>query len=216
MTKKTNSNDHEKPAEKRIVQGTEYKDSMLKKAATVFFSEDLDSIGNSIVDDYIKPRVEDFAKDSVRRTKEMIVDSISSAAEVFFLGDSKRKKKSSTGEYNGQKVNVTYYTAYDSDNGYYYKKEADDIHDAVFDEQRRSTRLKRVRITDYKKAQEVLTMLIRLSKQHPYVTVAQYYQLVGMDTSKLDFYYGWKSFAGVRVISVNGGYLIDLPKPIEL
>lgn len=202
----------ERHVHKPIVQGKEIEKTRLQKAVGVFFSEDLDSIKGSIVDDYIRPRARDFVTDTIRKTKEMIVDNITSAAEIIFFGDSKKKNK--TGEYNGQKVNyVSYYTgdAYDG-NTYYYSNDESPVKRP----EKPANVLRRVYIPSYRKAEEVLTELLSLSKRYPAVSVADYYQLVSVPTTKADFSIGWFDLVGVDIAHTRDGYIINLPKPVSL
>lgn len=193
-----------------VTKGTVVEKSRLQKAASIFFEEDMDSIKDSIVDDYIKPRAKDFLKDSIRKVKEYLVENITAAAEIFFFG--KTDKANRKGTYNGQKVN--YVTYYNNDGSYDYygnNRSSATSRDPV-------TSLKRVGIVSQGKAEEVLTELIALSKRYQAVPVADYYQLVGISPTKEDYNYGWFDFVGVRVVydSSIGKYVLTLPKPVPL
>lgn len=193
-----------------ITEGKVVEKSKLQKAASIFFEEDMDSIKDSIVDDYIKPRAKDFLRDSIRKVKEYLVENITAAAEIFFFG--KTDKANRKGTYNGQKVNYVSY--YGNDGGYSYygnNRNANTARDPV-------TSIRRVSIPSFGKAEAVLTELIAIARKYNAATTADYYQLVGVTPSKEDFNFGWFDFVGVQVIydSSSGGYILTLPKPVPL
>ena len=199
---------------KAIVEGKEVEKTALQKALGVFISEDLDSIKGSIMEDYVKPRATEYVKDTIRKAKETIVDLSTSALEVMLFGDSKKGNK--TGTYNGQKINyVSYYNGgnqYDSGSyGYYTKAEEITKPDPV-------TRIRSIYIPSYRKAEEVLTELLSLTKRYPAASVADYYQLVNMPTTKQDYMFGWTDsmLKGTSVVHTRDGYVVNLPKPMPL
>lgn len=202
-----------KHVHKSIVQGKEVEKTKLQKAIGVFISEDLDSIKGSIMEDYIKPRFRDYVKETIRKGKEAIVDSFTSALEIMLFGDSKKKNK--TGDYNGQKINyVSYYTGgnqYGENYGYYTR--SNDL-----PKQDPATRLRNIYIPSYRKAEEVVTELIALADHYTAVSIADYYQLVGIPTTKQDYMFGWTAgnIRGASVLHTRDGYVINFPKPIPL
>ncbi len=198
---------------KAIADGKEIDKTKLQKAIGVFISEDLDSIKGSIMEDYIKPRFRDYVKETIRKGKEAIIDSSTSALEIMLFGDSKKKNK--TGDYNGQKVNyVSYYTGgnqYGESYGYYTKSNDAPKPDPA-------TRLRTIYIQSYRNAEEVVTELISLADRYTAVSIADYYQLVGVPTTKQDYMFGWtkQSIRGASVVHTRDGYTINFPKPIPL
>ena len=69
-----------------ITHTEEHKDSTLMKAAKVFFSEDIDHVTDSIVDEFVKPRAMSFGMDLVKKIKEFLFDSITDFAGSIFFG----------------------------------------------------------------------------------------------------------------------------------
>ena len=195
---------------KAVTSGKVEEKSKLQKAAALFFEEDMDSIKGSIMDGYIKPKANEFMKDSIRKVKEFIVDNITGAAEIIFFGSTK-KRGNGSGWYNGSKVNyVSYYNGgYDYDGGY----RSEPKHEMDRDP---NTHLKRIVISSYGKAQEVLGELIGFTKRYSVATVGDYYQLVDLTPTNIDFGYGWFDLVSVQIVKVSGGYMIDLPKPVPL
>lgn len=65
-------------------------------------------------------------------------------------------------------------------------------------------------------AEEVLTTLIELVDQYGIATIADFYDLVGLETTFVDFKYGWDNVSRVDIVRVRDGYVINLPRPIQL
>jgi hypothetical protein len=65
-------------------------------------------------------------------------------------------------------------------------------------------------------ANEVLENLIELISKFEQATVADLYDLTGIDPTHTDYKWGWKDLRGARVSRVRNGYLLDLPQPEPL
>lgn len=195
----------ELPKHEAVTTGKIEEKSKLQKAVGVLIAEDIDDIQKSIVDDYIRPRFKDFCKESVRKMKEFIVDSITGAAETVFFGKTSRK----TGSYKGEKVNYVKY--YSGESGYKVSSDRDDNVARDSD-----VLLKRIVIESYGKAKEVKNELQHDLEHYKAVTVATYYQLTGVPTVKRDYDYGWHKLADIEIIETKGGYILALPKPVPL
>ena len=219
--KDTKGNDIVPHITKPAVKSEEIKDSAFKKAAKVFFSEDIDHVTDSVMDDFVKPRAKSFGLDLIKKVKEFLYDSITDFAGSIFFG------KSSSGGYtynkNGSKY--TSYSKYSSpysgygdpdeyywSNGTYYKgsqQPKETIrHDIVRE------RL----IKDAGEAQKViddLRYIIRTSKEH-YAYVGDYYADVGAPVDKMDYEFIWinNMLDNCKPRYVGKGYVLDLPKPI--
>lgn len=193
-----------KHVHKSITTGKVVEKSKLEKALALFFSEDAESFKGSIMDDYIRPRTKEFLADSIRKFKQFIFDNFVGAAEIIFFGKTKGSQK--RGFYNGQEVN--YYSYYTSDGEYVRREERRDRDP--------ETHLKRIVISEYGKAKQVLGELIGFCKHYKKATVADYYQLVELAPSEIDFSYGWFDLTAASIIETRGGYIIDFPKPIPL
>lgn len=62
-------------------------------------------------------------------------------------------------------------------------------------------------------ANEVIEQLIELISRFERATVADLYDLVGIDSTHTDYKWGWTDLRGARATRVGRGYLLDLPQP---
>lgn len=65
-------------------------------------------------------------------------------------------------------------------------------------------------------AENVLAMMDELISEYKIVSVADLYDLVGIDGSYTDNRYGWTNIRTASVVRVRDGYMIKLPKPQPL
>lgn len=65
-------------------------------------------------------------------------------------------------------------------------------------------------------AEGVLQQLIYSIKRYGYVSILDYYDLVGVRTRPSDDKYGWINLNSASVERVNGGYLLRLPKAMPI
>jgi hypothetical protein len=72
-------------------------------------------------------------------------------------------------------------------------------------------------IASRQEAEEVLDRMYDLISQYDAVTVAELYELTGLESSHTDQKWGWEDLRGSGVGRVRGGgYLLELPEPISL
>lgn len=196
--------DHDGVTEGKVVEKTPF-----QKAAGAFFAEDLDNIKASIYSDYIRPRFNQFIHDSIRRVKEFISDTSHGMLDSFLFGQSRDSRSSYRGSnsnyvkfYNGSEYGGSY-------NSNYYRTGSSDSSG--------STRLKIVTIPSYGKAREVLNDLRADIQKYACTSVGNYYQLVKVNPTKLDFAYGWRDIpADTPIEYYKGEYIIKLPLPVSL
>lgn len=214
-----------------ITHTEEHKDSTLMKAAKVFFSEDIDHVTDSIVDEFVKPRAMSFGMDLVKKIKEFLFDSITDFAGSIFFGrgpngntynrnGSSYTSYSKYGKgYNNYPSGYNYNSYSEPDNYYYYNGSYyrnDQPHGAV-----RHDIVRERPIESEGKALEVLNTLkhvIRTSNDH-YVYVADYYIAIGVKPETLDtldYEYIWSGsmLDKCKPRYTRGGWVLDLPKPI--
>lgn len=67
-----------------------------------------------------------------------------------------------------------------------------------------------------KEAKEVLKSLRNLLTDYEFVTIADFNDLVGIDSDYRDNLHGWHRLEGVSIERVVNGYIIILPDPIKL
>jgi len=58
--------------------------------------------------------------------------------------------------------------------------------------------------------------MIEIIDQYDFASVADYYDLLGLETTPIDNKWGWTYLNNVQVRQVRQGYVIDLPPAEEL
>lgn len=191
----------EKKVEK-IVTGTvvKQKKSLGKRFSENFLGEDSKSVGEYIVTEVLVPN-----------TKDLIVEIVKSAIEMFMWGE--RRSKGSSRHGGGKQ-----YTSYGS---YFSDKSSDRDRGYGRREMSRSARARHdfdeILITDRGEAEEVLSHMYDLCEDYGMVSVADFYDMVGVDADFTDQKYGWTDMRGVKPVRVRGGFVLDLPraKPLD-
>lgn len=177
----------EKKVEK-IISGSakSKKKSGLQKITNVFVPEDVDDVKSYIFEDIVVPAVKDIILDAVRA----------------FLGvnGNPRGKSSSASKISYRK--------------YYDDRERRD---------RESTNRTRtgyeyddVILDNRGEAEDVLSRMDELIDTYGVVSVADFYDLVGITGNYTDNKYGWSDIRNASVVRVREGYMIKLPKALPL
>jgi hypothetical protein len=65
-------------------------------------------------------------------------------------------------------------------------------------------------------AEEVIDRLFDVVSRYGSASVADLYELVGLDSTHTDHKWGWEELTGAGVSRIRGGYLLDLPEPEPL
>lgn len=73
-----------------------------------------------------------------------------------------------------------------------------------------------VLIEDRAEAEEVLSRMYDYWETYGIVSLAEYYDLVGVAGDFTDNKWGWDNLKGSRILRVRDGYIVDLPKMIPL
>lgn len=71
-------------------------------------------------------------------------------------------------------------------------------------------------ISSRSEAEEVIDRLFDLLSRHGSASVADLYELTGVQSSHVDMKWGWTELRGARAIGRNGRYMLDLPEPEPL
>ena len=192
--KKTDDDDKKLPEKKveAVVQGRRKKRGLGRRIADTFVADDVTtgSVKEYILGDVIVPAVVDLFLDVVQNSLEMI-----------FFGTAKgyRKRKSDTGK-NG-KVNYKGMSEGKRD----ISRRSRSLHD--FDD---------VQFDSKGEAEEVLDRLVEYIDDYGQATVADFYNLAGVTSDFTDQKYGWTNLSEAKSKRINGGYIVVLPKPVEL
>lgn len=179
---------HEKKL-KQIVTDTAImkKKSELRKLVDVFISDDIVNVKSYVFLDVIVPTV-----------KKAITDVV---AIVLYGGKARKGSGSETrfsyqSYYNDSQNRTSYGAAYQN-------RPFDNLDDIV--------------IEDRGKAEEALIYLEEAVDMYGSVSVADYYDVVGIkDHNYTNNKYGWDNLTSAKIIRVRGGWMIKLPRVIPL
>lgn len=201
------ANEPEKHVHKPVTEGKVVEKSKFEKAVSLFFAEDVNTVTDSIMDDFIKPRLKQFGKEANLKFRQFVAESVKGCVDILIFGNT--KKGSSSSSYYGSGTYKNYSVHYSDEygnsysNGYSYDTDAYGF--------------KFITVPSYGACEEVKSELIDILKHYNKASVADYYELCGAPVSKTDYNYGWKnSLSDVNIITYKDGYLLDLPRPRPL
>jgi hypothetical protein len=171
----------------RVANAKTRKKGEVRKLADAFIAEDIKSVKDYVIQDVLIPAA-----------KKAIVEMFDSGINMLVYGESKPKNR----DRRDSRVSYTKY----------YERERD---------YERGTRT-RVRGYDYddiildtrREAEEVLDRMQDLIDTYGMVSVADLYDLVGINGSYTDNKYGWTRLRDADVQRVRDGYLLKLPKAL--
>ena len=161
----------------------------IQKVASMFIAEDLKTVKDHILKDVAVPKLQDFFADLMIATINMI-----------FHGDD-RPRNNYSGSY-AQPNRVSYNQYSGRNNNQARPAAAINYQDVIF--------------SSRGDAEEVLSQMIDAISTYNCVSVADFYDLVGMTSNYTDNKYGWYDMRSAYVQAVNSGYIIRLPKPVAL
>lgn len=166
------------------------KKSEVRKLTDVFIAEDTSTVKSHIFNDVIVPNV-----------KNLLFETIKTAAEMMLFGEVRRDKNRS-----GSKV--SYRSYYD---------EKDRRKDSSSPRVRSGVDFEDIEFETRSDAQSVLDTMIDIVDSYGVISIGDMYDLAGITTTNYAIQkYGWKDIRdvkGARVARIpNGSYIIDLPK----
>lgn len=167
------------------------KKNSLQKMTRSIIAEDAESVKSYVLIDVILPAV-----------KKAIYDTVVGGAEMFLFGEKGYNKKSS----GASKISYTNY----------------------YDGGRKSTTASRIRSGNYYdfddifvesrgEAEDVLNRMDELLEIYKVVSVADFYDLLGVTCDYTDNKYGWTHLKNAEIIRTRDGYKFKMPKvsPID-
>lgn len=160
----------------------------IQKVASMFIAEDLKTVRDHILKDVAVPKLQDFFADLMIATINMI-----------FHGDD--RPRSSYNNY-AQPSRVSYNRYANQSNQQRPVAAQINYQDVIF--------------SSRGDAEEVLNQMVDAVASYGTVSVADFYDLVGMTANYTDNKYGWYDIRNAYVQPVSGGYIIKLPKPVAL
>lgn len=182
----------EKKVEK-VINGTAKvrKKRESSKFADVFISEDASNVKNYIFMDVLVPAI-----------KKAVVDVVVNGIEMMVYGESGKSDRRRT---NTDRVS---YRNYYDDRG--------DRGRPQEDRGRSRYNYDEVVIPSRGEAERVLTCMDELIEEYGRVSVADFYDLVGVTCEHTDYNYGWYNIRNASASRVRDGYVIRFPKVMPL
>lgn len=186
----------EKKIEK-VISGTAKtkKKSEIQKFTDVFVSEDMNSVKSYIVMDVIVPAV-----------KKAISDVVTNGIDMLLYGESGNRNNK-----KNRASNVSYRSYYES---------RDDRRDRSFDRgysgRQAGYNFDNIILDNRGEAEDVLTRMDELIETYNIVSVADFYDLVGVSGNYTDNKYGWTDLRSASIVRTRDGYMIKLPKALPL
>lgn len=186
--------------------------SIGKKFKDVFFGGDLKSAARFAVADILLPGFRDLLFDMLTRSSEAIIGG----SKRVIYGESVYERRRPP-EYRSR---ILYNNIITRD---VYPRDPRESRDPRFARERSRLpdryREERPGINDIILAQKedaelVVEQLIDIIDKYDYVSLADFYKLLGWASSAIDFKWGWTYLHNVEIRQVRDGWLIDLP-PLE-
>lgn len=162
------------------------KKSGLQKITNVFVPEDVEDVKSYIFEDIVVPAVKDIILDAVKA--------------VLGVNGSSRGKGSTASKVSYRK--------------YYDDRERRDYSGVT--RTRSGYEYDDVIIENRGEAEDVLSRMDELISTYGLVSVADFYDLVGISGNYTDNKYGWTDIRSASVVRVRDGYMIKLPKALPL
>lgn len=139
--------------------------------------------------------------------KDIVVNSLTSGINMAVYGDD-RPRGGRAYNRNGSRVNYTSYSSSPERNRTAPSRDTNRRNDVGYYE-----------LEDRDSARKVLEGLLDLARQYQYATVADYYDMIGVETEFTHANFGWSydTLVTTPIMSAGrNGYIIDLPRPVEL
>lgn len=171
------------------------------KLSETFLEDDARSVGSYIFWDILIPSA-----------KNLIADMVTKSIDMFFWGGDSRSDNRTYRERNRSYVN------YGSYSDHRPKRDRDRYSYSAADRKPRSARMTfdDIIFDNRQEAENVLSIMIDHLDQYDEVTVADFYDLIGFDSTYTDRDWGWDNLGSSYVDRVRNGYIIRFPRVIGL
>lgn len=161
------------------------KKSGFRKLVDAFIQEDATTVKNYIWNEVLVPAV-----------KKTFSDTVTNALDMFLWGKNGGRRP------RGNAERVSYRSYYDRPSSSYRepdrRQKSYDYDDVILDSR--------------EEADEVLARMEELLSDYKVVSVADFYDLVGITGKTTDNNYGWTDLRNAAVVRDRDGYLIKLPR----
>ncbi|MFT8426420.1 hypothetical protein [Liquorilactobacillus hordei] len=183
---------------KKVASATTRKKGVMERLVTNMIGPDgVPGIGKYISKEIIGPALKDLA-----------VNSLTSAINMMFYGSQQGRRGGYQG-YNGPTTNYRPQTNYQRSYSPYGPSTPTT---APNNTPRRDFNSEDYVLNSRNEALDVLTQLQDQVQQYGLASLADFYDLIGVDTTYADNNYGWKDLRMAKQIVVRGGYALRLPR----
>jgi hypothetical protein len=197
------SDDQEAPSTERvpsekIISGVvvERKPTLGSKIRETFLGVSAREVGSHVVTDVLIPQF-----------RVMIADAGTQMVERLILGDSAMARRNNSGTSTSSRYRNTGFTNYNKFAG--SSKEEEPAYT-------RSNEVREVVVETRGDAQAVLDELFGIIDRYGAVSVATFYELVGITGKFTDNQWGWTNLNTAGVSRVREGFRIELPRPVSI
>lgn len=172
------------------------KKGFFNKFKNSMVSEDANSVGEYVVKDIVLPTLKDLIFNAVRGSLEMIL-----------WGSASGKRGKSNIPYNSLNSNgMYYYNGNNIKNDIPKRSKSMDYFD-----------VNNIMFKNRIDAEEALSTLQMALEEYPSVSIADFYDALGMSAPHTAYNYGWTNLTGADIRPYRGEYYINFPpyKPIK-
>lgn len=164
----------------------------LRKLRDVFISEDAGNLKTYVFMDILVPTI-----------KKAISDIVRDGVDMILYGESGRGSKNSRS---------SSYVSYRDYSGSSRDRDRDRDRSP-----RRGREIDDIIIDSRREAEDVLSNLDGIMEAYKVVSVADYYDLLGVTPEYTDNRYGWTNIRNAEVVRAReGGYIVKMPRPIPI
>ena len=191
-----NGASQDQPKFEKVTKGkvTVKKKNELQKLADIFIAEDLRNVKKVIIYDMVIPAVRD-----------LIVSIFTNSVNLTFYGQN-GARPNQYNTYTPPPQTASYSRYYNQ--GYVQQNQAQPGNDL--------SSFQQITFNTRRDAEAVLDQMFASINQYGKVSIADYYDLVGISSDYTDFNYGWYDLRGTMIRPVAGGFMIMLPKSCAL
>lgn len=178
---------------KKITTGTvvRKKKSFINSFSETFLGDTTKNVVNYILFDVLVPAA-----------KNTISEMISTGIEMLLYGEPRRNRR------DKRSSHVSY--------GNYYNRDRDRERERPIERNRGRHTFDDVVIDTRAEAEEVLSNLVEIVDNYGVVSIADFYDLVGLNGDWSDHKYGWDNLSQTVIQRVREGYILVFPKPLVL
>ena len=176
----------------RIVNGSvkPKKKNEIQKLADIFISEDVNNVKSYILMDILIPAI-----------KKAISDIVTNGIDMILYGENDHKRNGSISS------KISYRNYYDKSSNSKGRDNSRSKNSYSYDD---------IIFENRGEAEDVLLRMEELISVYGLASVADLYDLVGINGSYTDNKYGWTDIRNGSVLRTKGGYILKLPKVIPL